>query len=155
MICIGMLQEYMVHNHEISSKVINELQKKKMHPKIISNRHKYKTAVKFHEVKQTIRVFDPIPLPQSCQESSSQTIHGSQMDNECRHMAWNHSQTSSQKPEDITAVLSKKHLKELIYTSIHIYSSSDFRGKNVHIHHMYNNATKQAEIASDLMAFSS
>jgi hypothetical protein len=65
---------------------------------------------RFWREKRTIHVFGPSPLPQSSQENSSQIVPDSRMDNGCRHMAWIHSQTSSQKPEGITT-LNENHLK--------------------------------------------
>jgi len=49
--------------------------------------------------KLTNHVFDPALQPQNGQENSSQTAQHFQKDNEYTHMAWIHSQTSSQTPE--------------------------------------------------------
>jgi len=55
---------------------------------------------KIHKmIKLTIHEFDLVLQPQNVQESSSQKAQHSQKDNGYTHMAWIHSQTSSQKPE--------------------------------------------------------
>lgn len=59
-------------------------------------------------MKLTIHGFDLGLQPQNGQESSSQTAQHSQKDNGCTHMAWIHSQTSSQKPEGQKKIIYSK-----------------------------------------------